>query len=279
MEGMYPRVAIAILIAACGGDRRATIDGGPADAGPDAPPDAMIDARGNGGILDGPGLCPTDSVTTILPNNPGANASAYPAAGWWSDDTRANGTVVVDASLGTPPGFGCRAAVLTTGASTPSPSADKAQLITFALAGTPLASIATVSYWALRSSASTGGPAIDLSLNVTITGASVPGNFATLVYEPYHQSGGQGAIQLDAWQHWDATATTPGDGRWWTTKIPNGPSPGTPGSQSNPQPWAAFQTLYPDALVHGYGFDVGSVNPNMIVGGDGLVFGTTTTDF
>jgi len=51
------------------------------------------------------------------------------------------------------------------------------------------------------------------------------------------------------------------------------------GSQSSPQPWAAFQLLYSDAKVHGYDFDIGSVNPNMIVGGDGLVFGTSTTGF
>jgi hypothetical protein len=222
----------------------------------------------------------SDTVTVVQPGNPGADAGAYPAPGWWSDDTRANGTVTIDASLGAPTGFGCTSAKLVTGASTtPGPSADKAQLLSFALAGTPLSSITTISYWALRSSTSTGGPAIDLSLNVSITGASVPTGYATLVFEPYNQSGGVNGIMLDVWQWWNATATTPGDGRWWTSKIPNGAPPGNPGSQSNPQPWAAFQALYPDALVHGYGFDVGSVNPNMVVAGDGLVFGAVTTDF
>ena len=218
--------------------------------------------------------CP-DTVRTIRAGNPGPNASDYPAAGWWSDDTRANGTVSVDDSLSVAPGFGCRSAKLTTGASTsPGPSADKAQLMSFEKAGVALSSITTVSYWSYRSSASTGNPAIALALNVSVTGSTVPGGFAQLVFEPYHQSGGNAGVQADTWQHWDATATTAGDGRWWTSKIPTGP-----GSQANPQSWAAFQALYSDAKIHGYGFNLGSVNPNMIVGGDGLVFGTTTTDF
>ena len=224
--------------------------------------------------IDGLGDVCSDTVTMIQQTNPGATAADYPAPGWWSDDTRANGSVVVDTSLGVPVGFGCTSAKLVTGASTPSPSADKAQLITFTLAGTPLADIDTVSYWAFRSAASTGGPGIDLSLNVSITGSSVPTGYATLVYEPYNQSGGPAAILDDVWQAWNATATTPMDGLWWTNKIANGP-----GSQASPQPWAAFQALYAGALVHGYGFDVGSANPNMVVGGDGLVFGATTTDF
>jgi len=222
----------------------------------------------------------SDTVTSILPRNPGADAGAYPAPGWYSDDTRANGSVAVDRTLGAPAGFGCTSAMLTTGASTtPGPSADKAQLISFAKAGVELSSITTIGYWSLRSSTSTGGPIIALSLNVSITGPSVPTGFATLVFEPYRQSGGPSAIQLDVWQRWNATATTPGDGLWWTNRIANGPAPGTPGSQSNPQPWAAFQALYPGAKVLGYGFNVGSANPNMVVGGDGLVFGDVTTDF
>jgi len=252
-------------LAACG-DNLLT----PVDAGLDA-----IDAQPVDVLTS---TC-SDTVAVIQAGNPGANAAAYPAAGWWSDDTRANGAVTVDVAIAPPPDLGCRSARFVTGASTASPSADKAQLITFASAGAALSSIASVSYWAYRSSASTGGPAIDLAINVSITGSTVPTGYAVLVYEPYQQSAGMAAIVEDTWQHWNATAATPGDGRWWTSKIANGPSPGAPGSQSNPQTWAAFQALYPDAAVHGYGFNLGSVNPNMIVAGDGLVFGTTTTDF
>lgn len=238
--------------------------------------DASVDG---GQTADVPMDTCAGSVTTIQPGNPGANPSSYPAPGWWSDDTRANGMVVLDGRFAAPPGFGCTAAVLSTGASTPSPSADKAQLISYEQAGVLLLSITSIGYWAYRSSSSTGGPAIALSLNVSVTGSTVPGGAAILVYEPYHQSGGTAAIEEDTWQHWDATATSPGDGRWWTSKIPNGGSPAMPGSQDNPQSWAAFQAAYSDAKILGYGFNLGSVNPNMVVAGDGLTFGTTTTDF
>ncbi len=262
-----PYVVIALL-AGCGDNLHGAIDAGDVDA-------RAIDAAADAVPLDVLASPCTDTVTTIQAGNPGSTAADYPAAGWWSDDTRANGTVAIDTSLGVPDGFGCTSVRMTTGASTPSPSADKAQLISFAQAGVALSTITTVGYWAFRSSASTGGPAIDLSFNVTITGSTVPGNFATLVYEPYNQSTGNAGILVDTWQHWDATATTLGDGLWWTTKIANP----NPGSQSHPQPWATFQATYSDALVHGYGFDVGSVNPNMIIGGDGITFGATTTDF
>ncbi len=253
---------VVCLLAACGDNYFSD-----ADAGIDAAPDAQaVDSL--------TGQC-TDTVTSVMTGNPGSMASDYPAAGWWLDDTRANGAVTIDVSLGVPTGFGCKSVKLITGASTASPSADKAQLVTFAKSGTALSTITTISYWAYRSSSSTGNAAIDLALNVSISGSTVPSGFAYLVYEPYQQSGSNAAILNDTWQQWNATATTPGDGVWWTSKIPNG----TAGSQANPIPWAAFQALYPDAKVHAYGFNLGSVNPNMIVGGDGLVFGTTTTDF
>lgn len=235
------------------------------------------DASVDGTPADVPGDTCAGSVTTIQPGNPGASPSAYPAPGWWSDDTRANGMVVLDGRFGAPADLGCTAAVFTTGASTPSPSADKAQLISFEKAGASLSSITSISYWSYRSSTSTGGPAIALALNVYVTGTTVPGGAAVLVFEPYHQSGGNAGIEEDTWQHWDATAATAGDGRWWTSKISNSGS--TPGSQANPQSWAAFQALYSDAKLLGYGFNIGSVNPNMVVAGDALTFGTTTTDF
>ena len=33
------------------------------------------------------------------------------------------------------------------------------------------------------------------------------------------QSGGQGAIVNNTWQHWNATDATPGNGVWWSSKI------------------------------------------------------------
>jgi hypothetical protein len=227
-----------------------------------------------GACAAGPGGGPTcnDTVTTITPGDPGSNPASYPAPGWWSNDTRTNGTVTVNTDLGAPAGFGCTSAKLTTGAANGSPLQDKAQLFSFAQAGTALADINNISYWTNRASSS--GAAINLALNVSITGPGVPANFATLVYEPYNQSASQNAIVDNMWQNWNATATTPGDGVWWTKAIPSGP-----GSQGQPIPWASFQALYPSATIIGYGFNLGSNNPNTVVAGDGLIFGTTTTNF
>jgi hypothetical protein len=197
--------------------------------------------------------------------------TSAPVPGWYSSDTRSNGTVSITTEFGTPSGLTCNAVKLTTGEATGTPLQDKAQLFSFAAAGTALGSIASVSYWGYRSSSSpaivanpAAPQAATISLNVQISGASVPGNFATLVYEPYNQAGGQDAIRNDTWQQWDASA-----GLWWSTK--NG--------QANKLTWSAMQALYPDATVLGYGFNLGSNNPNLIVAGDGLTFGGTTTDF
>ncbi|MEI2650568.1 MAG: hypothetical protein V9G12_00020 [Microthrixaceae bacterium] len=90
--------------------------------------------------------------------------------------------------------------------------------------------------------------AINVAMNVQVAGSTVPGSFATLVYEPYNQSGGNAGIVPDTWQQWDTLATSPGDGEWWTTKIGSGP-----GSQGDPQPWSFFVDLYTDGQVVGYG--------------------------
>jgi hypothetical protein len=217
----------------------------------------------------------------------GGYPPSEPIAGWYSYDTRANGNVTVNDQFGAPPGFGCYSAELTTGASTPTPPAslDKAQLFSFAKAGSPFAPLNNVSYWAYRSSLS-GTPAANIALNIELYGVAgftpAPGHtcavatpcFTSLVYEPYLQSGGQGAITNDVWQHWNATDATPGNGMWWSSHITSGP-----GSQGQPQTWSWFKTQYPDAVLGGYGFNVGSNNPNMFVAADGLTLGSTTTNF
>jgi hypothetical protein len=202
-----------------------------------------------------------------------------PAQGWYTDDTRSEGTVAVDDSFGAPSGFGCNAVVLTTG---PDVGQDKAQLFTFAKAGTTLASVTNLSYWAYR--AAPVGAAADLALNVEIYGfagfapgcgktpPSTSACFATLTYEPYQQPAGQTAIVDNKWQHWDAT--NGGSGLWWTTKIASGP-----GSQAQPASWQWFKSTFSDAVLGGYGFNIGSYNPNMVVAGDGLTFNNATTNF
>jgi hypothetical protein len=233
---------------------------------------------GGGG---GGGCTPPTQITGGYPTE------LPPVAGWFSNDTRTTGNVTVNASYGAPTGYGCNAAVMTTGETLPpgyTTGQDKAQLFSYAKFGSSFADVNNVSYWAYRSSASLN-PAPNMSLNVQLYGTAgyapgctvepgAPGCLTTLVYEPYNQSGGQAAIINDTWQYWDATSSTAGDGKWWSTKIPSGP-----GSIGSPQPWSFFKSLYTDAVLGAYGFNIGSYNPNMVVAADALTLGTTTTDF
>jgi hypothetical protein len=210
----------------------------------------------------------------------GGTPLTVPAPGWYTADTRSSGNVKVDNSFGAPTGFGCNAVVMTTGSVS---GQDKAQLYTFAKAGTAFSDVANVSYWSYRAAAPVGSPA-DVALNIQLFGTAgftpgctvTPGLgcFTTLVYEPYFQSGGNAGVVDNTWQHWDATATSPGDGMWWSSKILSGQ-----GSQSDPQPMTFFKGLYTDATLSGYGFNIGSSNPNMVVAADGLAFEGVTTDF
>jgi hypothetical protein len=217
--------------------------------------------------------------TAIIPGTPSSSATP-PILGWYSADTRSGGTVDVNDSYGAPAGYGCNSVMMTTNGVL---GQDKAQLLSYAQEGTSFASIDAVSYWAYRSSVSLS-PAPDMAVNLQLFGTAgfapgchvTPGLgcFTTLTYEPYLQSGGQGAIASDAWQFWNATDSTVGNGMWWSSSISSGP-----GSMSQPLPWSTFKSIYTDAVVGAYGFNLGSYNPNMVVAGDGLTFGSTTTDF
>jgi len=217
-----------------------------------------------------------DSVETYNVGNPPVTDPPTVPAGWWSSDTRPNGTVALTNEFGSPAGATCRAVKMTTGENTQVEGVyqDKAQLFSFEEAGTPLGAIEEISYRSFRSSASTGGGAPAMALNIQITGTNVPGNFATLVYEPYNQSAGQEAIVDDEWQFWDATATTPGDGEWWSTRPVGGQA-----TQSTEVNWDTIQGLYPGATILGYGFNLGSNNANQIVAGDDLRLGDVLTNF
>jgi hypothetical protein len=236
-----------------------------------------------------PGSTTTSSTTTtvaaptcapktqIFGGYPVNTTTATP--GWYTSDTRQNGNVKIDSTYGDPSGIpGCNSVVMQTGAATGSPLQDKAQLLTYSMLGTPLSSITNVSYSTYRSSLSDPSNPSDAAINIQITGNAgfvAPNGFATLVYEPYNQSGSNAGVTDDHWQNWDATATTTGDGVWWSSKIPYGST----GSQSTPIPWAQMQSIYSDAALAGVGVNIGSNNPNMYVAADDLTVGASTTDF
>jgi hypothetical protein len=199
----------------------------------------------------------------------GGTPLTVPTTGWYSSDTRSSGNVEVSAALPAPPGYGCNSVHLTTGATL---GQDKAQLFSYDKVGQPLASITNVSYMSYKKSPSPGPATV--AINIQVSGSTVTTGFSTLVYEPYLQSTGNAGVLLDTWQTWNATATTPGDGLWWSSKITSGP-----GSMSDPKPWSYWQATYSDATLGGYGFNVGSYNPNQDLGADALTVNATTTDF
>jgi len=211
----------------------------------------------------------TDTPTPVI----GGAPLSVPTSGWFANETRLQGNVRVNDSLGAPTGFGCNSVRMETG---PTVGIDKAQLFSFDLAGTALDDLDTLSYWAYKKSGTAGvaNPATT-ALNVQFTHPSFSG-IGYLVYEPYVQSGGNAGVLLDTWQHWNATSTSPGDGKWWSGKIT---TLGDPGNQSNPQPLSFFKTAFPGAQIVGYGFNIGSNNPSLIVGGEGLEINGTTTNF
>jgi len=191
--------------------------------------------------------------------------------GWWITTQLGGATVDVDNSYQAPTGFGCNAVVMTTGNS----NTDHVQVLTYAKAGTSLASVTSLSYWTYRA-APADGAAPDIALNVEVNGPPGPGFaptctsgtcFSTLVFEPYLQGGGNAAIHDGVWQHWDAINS--GNGMWWSSKV----------GQGTMYSWAQIQSLYPGATIGGYGPNLGSYNPNTVGAADGLKFNATTTNF
>lgn len=198
--------------------------------------------------------------------------------GWSSEGTRTNGSVSFVSDSSAPLGVG--ALSLITGASTQGTSQDKA--IYMHSATVPLASVNTLGYSSKQNSASfvSGMPSYQLPVclyGVTPTGCVASPNttttnksFATLVYEPY-VSEGNSAVQTGVWQTWDV-----GSGKLWSTR--------TEGILTKSQgeftySLAQLKAGFPNAVVTGYGVNVGSNNPNYNTEVDAFTFNETTFDF
>jgi len=99
-------------------------------------------------------------------------------------------------------------------------------------------------------------------------GTLQPGDFTTLVFEPYQN----GSVAPATGQQWNARA-----GSWWSTRTTSGLQAGGGG--------APFYTLAdvwakdPDAVVLAIGVNVGTNNPSYTVATDGVQFNDTTWDF
>ena len=189
--------------------------------------------------------------------------------GWSTADTRPGGTVnfVSDPTSPYPAG----ALELTTDLTTTA----KAQYLH--AANVPLVSVTELGYWTRQVS---GPPFADPSyqlvmcLNGAPTSTTCPG-FTTLVFEPY-QNLQQGPIVPGAWQQWDVAA-----GLFWSTRTvtcSNGVVVGTPGGPAT-YTLDMIRTLCPDAVVGGFGVNIGTFNPGYVVRTDGFNFNGTVYDF
>lgn len=182
--------------------------------------------------------------------------------GFSTADTRPGGNVsfVVDSTA--PSGIG--ALNLTTDAT----NAAKAQYIHGANA--PLADATDLSYYTKQNSASspTGDPSYQVQVLLDGTAAS----FATLVYEPYWN----GPVTPGVWQQWDVDS-----GQFWSSKTYTSGSCSVINGAGGPPLYslATIKANCPNAVVVGFGVNIGTYNPSYDVEADLLKFNDTTYDF
>jgi hypothetical protein len=196
---------------------------------------------------------PVSAATMIVsPSNP---------QGWTTADTRTGGAVNYVADATSP--FGDDALQLTTDATTTA----KAQYMHEA--NVALSDITDLSYYTKQVS----GPsyaAASYQVAVDLNGDET-GGFTTLVYEPY-----QNGTVASGWQYWDVDA---GD-LWSSRSFTDGDCSVTAGAGG--APFYDIDDLAddcPDAVVIGFGVNIGSNNPSYNVYTDGVTFNGTTYDF
>jgi len=188
--------------------------------------------------------------------------------GWSTSDTRPGGTVtfVSDPSSPLPSG----ALQLTTDATT----AAKAQYLH--AANTPLSSVTELSYFTKQvSGPSLADPSYQVVMCLNGGTTSATCGFSTLVFEAY-QNPQLGPIVPNAWQQWNVAA-----GLFWSTKAVTCSNGAVAGTAGGPAIYTVgqIQTMCPNAVVIGFGVNIGSNNPGYIVETDGFDFNGTTYDF
>lgn len=198
--------------------------------------------------------------------------------GWTTADTRPGGQAnfVADATAPGTPNNG--ALQLLTNAT----AAAKAQYMHADPNNTPLADVSELSYATKQNSASFAGGDASYQLPVCLGGideaAVTPANpsgcvgFTTLVYEPYQN----GVVTPGVWQSWDVDA-----GQFWSSRsVSLGTCLVTAGGGGAPfYNLAALAVACPDAVVAGFGVNIGSNNPSYDVEADLVNFNGTTYNF
>jgi hypothetical protein len=188
--------------------------------------------------------------------------------GWSTADTRPGGAVnfVADSTAPGDPHVG--ALQLTTDATTTS----KAQYLH--ATNTSLADVTELSYATKQVS----GPAFadPSSQLITCLGGIVAGNcvgFTTFVFEPYEN----GVVTPGSWQNWNVAA-----GQSWSSRsyTDGGTCLVVAGGGGAPfYTLAALKTACPNAVVEGFGVNIGSNNPSYNVETDSYDFNGTVYNF
>jgi hypothetical protein len=211
------------------------------------------------GILAAALVIPTFAASTIV-------VTPTDTQGWSTADTRPGGDVDFVADATAPGGSG--ALQLTTDATTTS----KAQYMHKAEADTKLSDVTELGYFTKQVSASFAEGAPSYQIPVYLNGTT---GFTTLVFEPY-QNPLQGPVVNNVWQEWDVD-----EGLFWSSRsvtCSNGAVVGTSGGPAT-YTLADIQTMCPEAVVLGYGVNIGSNNPLYNVETDLFNFNGTIYDF
>ena len=186
--------------------------------------------------------------------------------GWSTADTRAGGDVNFVADGTAPAGSG--ALQLTTDATTTA----KAQFLH--ASNKSLADVTELSYYAKQNSALFPQGQASYQLPVYLGGGTT--GFTTLVFEPYENTD-QGAVVTGTWQKWDVDA-----GQSWSSRSysDGGTCTVTAGGGGAPfYTLAALKLACPNAVVAGFGVNIGSNNPGYDVEADLVSFNGTAYDF
>ncbi|MDQ6905588.1 MAG: hypothetical protein M3176_02045 [Chloroflexota bacterium] len=186
--------------------------------------------------------------------------------GWSTADTRPGGAVTF-VNGDAPTGGGTGSLQLTTTSATTA----KAQYLHDA--STPLVSVTELSYYTKQVSASFSGGDASYQLPVCLDGVSgtVCNGFTTFVFEPYEN----GTVVPGAWQYWNVAA-----GHFWSSRTYSVGTCKVDKSQGAfVYTLSQIKAMCPNAVVTGFGVNIGSNNPSYNVKADLVNFNGTTYNF
>jgi hypothetical protein len=181
--------------------------------------------------------------------------------GWSTADTRPGGAVTFVTDSTAPSGVG--ALQLTTDLTTTA----KAQYMHSA--STPIADVTDLSYYTKQVAAVFPGGDPSYQLPAFLNGTT---GFTTFVFEPYEN----GVVVPNTWQSWNVSA-----GQFWSTRTVTCSHGGVIAGHGGAPFYtlAQIKTMCPEAVVIGFGVNIGSNNPGYTVRTDLFNFNGTVYDF